>query len=116
MNEIVVNRALVAACGLYCGACGAYRKGRCPGCKENIKAKWCKIRTCCSQRSFTSCAECKEFPDPNDCAKFNNMIGRILGVVLNSNRRACILKIRELGLDGFAAHMAKTGRPTLPRR
>ena len=29
---------LVAGCGLYCGKCGAFRKGRCKGCRENARA------------------------------------------------------------------------------
>jgi hypothetical protein len=40
MKEVLVNKDLVAHCGLYCGACGAYLKGRCPGCHENVKAGW----------------------------------------------------------------------------
>jgi len=32
MKEIIADEKLVAKCGLYCGACGAYLKGRCPGC------------------------------------------------------------------------------------
>jgi len=36
--------------------------------------------------------------------------------MLNSNRQACVLKIRELGLDGYAAFMAERKRQTLPRR
>lgn len=116
MNEIVADKNLVAYCGLYCGACGSYLKGRCPGCHENTKAKWCKIRTCCVERSFASCADCTEFSDPNACAKFNNLIARLFGVLFNSNRQACVLKIREIGLDGYAALMTELERQSLPRR
>ena len=116
MKEITVNEDLVAYCGLYCGACGAYLKGRCPGCHENAKAGWCKIRSCCPEHFYASCADCKEFGDPNDCRKFNNWIGKIVGFVLNSNRQACVLKIRELGPGGYAAFMAERRRQTLPRR
>ena len=35
---------MVAACGLYCGACKKYRMGKCSGCHKNKKASWCKIR------------------------------------------------------------------------
>lgn len=34
----------VAYCGLYCGACQSYTKGKCPGCDANEKATWCEIR------------------------------------------------------------------------
>ncbi|MFA6035224.1 MAG: hypothetical protein WC889_20170, partial [Myxococcota bacterium] len=65
---------------------------------------------------FTSCAGCTEFTDPNDCRKFNNLIGKVMGVVLNSDRRSCILKIRELGPDAFAAYMAGEKKVSIPRR
>jgi hypothetical protein len=115
-RDIKRDPTLVAYCGLYCGACGAYLKGRCTGCQENVKAKWCKVRACCAEHSYNSCADCKDFADPNDCRKFNNLIAKVIGVVLNSNRQACVLKIREMGLDGFAAFMAEQKRQTLPRR
>ncbi len=116
MKEITVDKELVAYCGLYCGACRAYLKGRCPGCHENTKATWCKVRTCCGDHAYATCAECEEFTNPNDCRMFNNFIGKVIGVLLNSNRQACVLKVRELGLEGFAAFMAERKRQTLPRR
>jgi hypothetical protein len=114
--EIKQDTTLVARCGLYCGACRAYLKGRCPGCAGNTKASWCKVRTCCSEHGYGTCADCKEFTDPNDCRKFNNLVSKVIGLVLNSDRRACVLKIRELGVDGFAAFMTAQQRQTLPRR
>ena len=107
---------LVAYCGLYCGACGSYLKGRCPGCRENAKATWCKVRTCCQEHAYASCADCVDHPDPAGCGRFNNVISRVIGFVLNSNRRACVLKIRELGPQGYAAFMAAQRRQSLPRR
>jgi hypothetical protein len=110
------NADLVACCGLYCGACGSYRRGRCPGCRGNVKATWCKVRTCCLERSYASCADCVEHQDPARCGRFDNWIARAIGFVLNSDRRACVLKIRELGPAGFADFMAQRGRQSLPRR
>ena len=108
--------ALVAYCGLYCGACGAFLKGRCPGCHENAKARWCKVRACCLEHAYKTCADCTDFADPNACRSFNSWISTVIGVVLNSNRQACVLKIRELGADGFAAYMTEQKRQSLPRR
>lgn len=34
MRAIVSNPALIANCGLCCGACKAYLKEKCPGCAE----------------------------------------------------------------------------------
>ncbi len=115
MDPIVRNPDLVAYCGLYCGACGSYRKGRCPGCHENTKASWCKARACCREHGLGSCAECTEHPDPATCATFDNFFSKLIGLVLNSDRRAGVLAIRELGKDGFADLMIREGRPALRR-
>jgi hypothetical protein len=107
MKPIVANAELVAYCGLYCGACGAYRRGRCPGCHENQKAGWCRVRTCCRDSGCSSCADCKTTPDPRDCKKFNNIISKLFGLIFRSDRRACILQIREKGLQGHAEEMTE---------
>jgi hypothetical protein len=116
MREVTANGELVACCGLYCGACGAYLKGRCPGCHENVKAGWCKIRSCCVEHAYATCADCNEHAGPGDCKHFNTPVARLLGFVLNSNRPAGVLKIRELGREGYAAFMADRKIMKLPRR
>jgi hypothetical protein len=106
MKPIVADPKLVAYCGLYCGACGAYRRGRCPGCQGNEKATWCNVRTCCIENSYLSCADCRTIADPRDCKKFNNVISRLFGLIFRSDRRACVLQIRQHGLQGHAELMA----------
>ena len=64
MRSIVSDHGLVAYCGLYCGACGRYLKDKCPGCHENQKAGWCKVRVCCVDNHYASCADCEQFEDP----------------------------------------------------
>ncbi|MBD3240989.1 MAG: hypothetical protein GF331_10425 [Chitinivibrionales bacterium] len=113
IKPIVAQSSLVAYCGLYCGACGAYRKGRCPGCHENAKATWCKVRTCCIEHEHASCADCAAYPNPNDCKLFNNMMAKLFGFVFRSDRRACIAQIRAKGIDGHAQAMAASGRPSM---
>jgi len=115
MSATVGDSELVAYCGLYCGACGAYRKGRCPGCHGNDKATWCAVRTCCRSEGYASCAQCAAFADPQACRKYNNPIARIFGFVFRSNRAACIRQIRERGLEEHARIMAASGRQSLPR-
>jgi hypothetical protein len=107
MREVVEDVELVAYCGLYCGACGAYLKERCPGCHENKKATWCKVRICC--------ADCEEFPQVSDCRKYNNLIAKLFGLVFRSNRAACISQITELGMEGHAAKMAGKKKPSIRR-
>ena len=115
MPDIKVDAGLVARCGLYCGACRSYLKGKCKGCSENVKATWCAIRSCCGEREIATCADCADFPDPRDCKKFDNLISRLFGLVMRSDRAACIDQVRELGLEGHAAAMAALGRPSIRR-
>jgi hypothetical protein len=114
--DIRVDPALIARCGLYCGACRKLLAGRCPGCRENARATWCKVRSCCAERGFSSCADCGAPPDPRDCRKFNNPVARLFGLVFNSNRAACVARIRELGPERYAAEMASRRLQSLPRR
>ena len=116
MKPIVSDAGLVAYCGLYCGACGGYLKGRCPGCHGNTKAAWCKIRACCIERSYRSCAECADFRDPLMCRKYNNLISKVFGFLFRSDRVACIRQIKEIGIEGHAEAMTKLGRQSIRRK
>ncbi|MCP4754048.1 MAG: DUF3795 domain-containing protein [Proteobacteria bacterium] len=115
MKEIVADKNTVAFCGLYCGACRAYLKEKCPGCRDNEKATWCKIRSCCLENDLLSCADCKTFTDPNQCKMFSNFVSKIFGFVFRSNRKACICSISELGYEKYAENMAKSGRQSMRR-
>ena len=105
----------VAFCGLYCGACGRFAKGSCPGCPENEGATWCKIRSCCMEHGRTTCADCTEHQDPVDCALYHNFLARVFGFIFRSDRRKCILRIKEIGVEEFAAEMHAAGRQSMPR-
>ncbi len=104
----------IAACGLFCGSCRAYKKGKCPGCQNNLKAeKWCTVRRCCIEHDYQSCADCRMMP-LNDCPKFNNFMGKIFGLIFRSDRRGCIERLREIGNDAFAAEMRLSGSYNRP--
>lgn len=113
MKSITADSGLVAYCGLYCGACGKYLRGRCEGCHHNTKAAWCKVRSCSIERHYSSCADCVEYSDVKECRKFNNAISKVIGFVLRSDRAACVTQIRNLGLQGHAEKMASLGRPSI---
>ncbi len=115
MKDIAADVALIAYCGLYCGACRSYLKERCRGCHEHERATWCKVRECCRQEGYSSCADCGTYTDPGDCRKFNNFISKTIGFVLRSDRRACIVQIRNLGLLGHTENMAQHKRQTIRR-
>lgn len=107
---------LVAACGLYCGACRMHLKERCPGCRKNEKAKWCTLRLCVKEKAYNTCAECVEFSDVNECRKFNTFMSKIFAVIFNSNRKACIEQIKSGGLENHAAIMAEMEKHSLSRK
>ncbi len=108
MKPVVADPALVAYCGLYCGACGAYLKGRCPGCHENAKAAWCKVRACCREYHYASCADCRQVGAVAECRKFNNFMSKLFGLLFRSDRAAGIARIKAKGYPAFAQHMAES--------
>jgi len=111
----MANPDLVAYCGLYCGQCRKHLKNNCSGCATNEKLTWCAIRTCCIGHGYKSCAECTIVPLA-ECKKFNNFIGKTIGLLFNSDRAACIARIKEAGYMQFAAEMEDLGRQSLPRK
>ena len=115
MKEIVSDPQLVAYCGLYCGACRRYLNEKCPGCHDNEKAAWCKIRTCCIENDYLSCAECKQFNNVNDCKLFNNFISKVFALIFRSNRAACIQQIQDIGIEGHADYMSENKLQSLKR-
>jgi hypothetical protein len=85
------NKALMAPCGLYCGACGIYIATRdnnakfkavmgnlygtppeeteCRGCmqpdppqKLYVYCRYCAIRTCVASRGYYACHQCRDWP------------------------------------------------------
>ncbi len=106
---------LVAYCGLYCGACGAYKKKKCPGCAANEKASWCKVRKCCIEKKIKSCADCADMADKASCGKLNNFISKTIGLFTRSDRPGCIRKIVELGYDHYAEFMDKNNLQSVKR-
>ncbi len=90
-EDEIRNRALMAPCGLYCGACGVYiatRDGNekfkvalgnlygtrpedteCLGCMQEDASKTlysyckqCKIRECVTSKGYYSCHQCDDWP------------------------------------------------------
>jgi len=116
MQEIVANEKLVSMCGLYCGACKRYLSGACLGCSANNKASWCKIRNCCLENKYASCADCKMFVDCNHCKKFNNFISKIFQFIFRSDRHAGIMRIKAIGCAKFAEEMAAAKLQAIKRR
>lgn len=115
MKEITADKNLIAHCGLYCGACPRYLKGKCAGCRENEKLTWCKIKTCNKENGYHSCADCKlmEF---EKCRLNHNFMSKLFALILGSDRDACIARIKEVGHETFAMEMTQLGSHTIKRK
>lgn len=109
------DAAHVAACGLYCGGCRKFTNGKCPGCAKNEKAQWCKIRACCKEHGYASCADCTLMP-LNECRKFNNFIGKVFSILFKSDRPACIARIKTIGYDAYANEMHEKKLQTIKKK
>ncbi len=116
MKEIVADKALIAYCGLYCGACRKYLKEKCPGCAKNETATWCDIRKCCMENKYNSCADCKTFQNVSDCKKFNNLISKVIGFIFRSDRKACVNLIKDRGYHNFAEEMSLKKAQTIRKK
>ena len=100
------SEQLVSYCGLYCGACSAYQKGTCMGCKGDspncgIGYRKCKVRPCCIEKGYSTCAECKEHPSVQKCKDFNPMLMRVGCFVTRTSRAKGIEMIQEKGTQAF---------------
>ncbi|MBT3209502.1 MAG: DUF3795 domain-containing protein [Bacteroidetes bacterium] len=114
-KQIEVNEKLVAYCGLYCAECKKHKKGSCPGCHDNEKASWCKVRKCCIENNYESCADCKLMPI-EECKYYNNFMSKVFGYIFNSDRKACINRIKEIGHEGFANEMTEKKQMSIKRK
>lgn len=113
MKSIESNEQLIAACGLYCGACRKYLSEKCPGCRPNERASWCKIRRCVLKNGIHSCAGCTK--DVTTCKTYSNLIGKIFAFLFKSDRPACIRYIKEHGEQAFADEMARRRCQTMKK-
>jgi hypothetical protein len=114
-KPITADKYFIAYCGLYCGSCRSYLNDKCPGCRDNVKATWCKVRDCCIENEYSSCADCQSM-QPGECKKYNNFISKAFGLIFNSDRAACIQRLKEIGPERFASEMALNRRQTLRRK
>lgn len=101
---------MVSYCGFYCGACPTLLKGKCEGCKgDSVKCavgyKACKIRPCCIENNYSSCADCKEYDSVKECKKYNPVLINFFQFLFRSSRRKGIEMISEKGETEFAKYM-----------
>lgn len=114
MNEMEKTDNL-AFCGLYCGNCGKFKKGKCPGCQKNKKASWCKIRKCCLEHDYSTCANCME-KTPRQCKNYNNIFAKFFEVVFKSDRKGAIEYIKEHGAISYISLMEEKDSMVLKKK
>ena len=105
--------AHVAACGLFCTNCGAFKKEKCQGCMIKPWYGSCKVRACCVTKGIQSCAACDEFKAPRDyreCPKVHNFIAKMFGLMFGSNKTAALVMLRDQGLEAFLADRRQSGK------
>lgn len=105
----------VAYCGLYCGACKRFLGKKCPGCQQNSKATWCKVRSCCIKNEIANCADCKSIGH-KACPHFNNFMAKVFGLIFNSDRGKCIERIKEAGYLAYSIEMSEKKAQTIKRK
>ncbi|HNW49784.1 MAG TPA: DUF3795 domain-containing protein [Prolixibacteraceae bacterium] len=113
-TQSTINLKLLAKCGLYCGNCKKYVDGKCPGCEPNLKASWCKIRTCCLENGYATCADCTT-TNPRECKKFTNFVSNIFSVIFRSDRPASIDYIRKYGKEAFILMLNEQNRMVIKK-
>lgn len=117
-----LNTKMVSYCGFYCGECPTFKKGKCEGCKgDSVKCavgyKVCKVRPCCIENNYSSCADCTKYTSVQSCKLYNPFLINFFQFILKSSRRKGIEMIKEKGELEFAKFMVdkkwvtiKTGR------
>jgi hypothetical protein len=104
------NEQLIAYCGLYCKFCPAFMSDKCEGCRGNstknaVLYKQCKVKPCCVENGFFTCADCTIYTSPKECKKYNPLLLRIASWVESSDRSKAIEMIKTKGRAGFAGFM-----------
>jgi hypothetical protein len=105
-NQIPSDEKLISYCGFYCGACPKFLKEKCSGCKGDnpgcaMGYKECKVRPCCIENGYSSCADCKRYSSVRDCRDYNPVMIRFGQFITRTNRRMGIELLKEKGQREF---------------
>src|SRR5215475_14780419 len=111
-KQIDKDENLIAYCGLYCGACPTYTSGKCEGCRGNspkcaVLYKQCKVRPCCADNGFFTCADCTIYASTKECKKYNPLLLKIASWIESSDRSKSIEMIKTKGRAEFLTFMTE---------
>ena len=104
------NEQFIAYCGLYCKACPSFISGKCDGCRSNsaksaVLYKQCKVKPCCNENKFFTCADCTIHESTKDCKKYNPLLLKIASWIESTDRSKAIEMLQKEGRAAFAAFM-----------
>ncbi len=69
MKETLTEATLLAYCGVYCGAYERYIDDDCKGCRQTDNTTWCKVKACCIEHNYSTCADCTITDNIASCSK-----------------------------------------------
>jgi len=101
---------LIAYCGIYCGACSSFASRKCDGCRGDSPKcaagyKSCKVKPCCVENGFFTCADCTIYTSTKECKKYNPLLLKVAAWIESSDRSKAIEMIRSKGRAEFLAYM-----------
>ena len=105
--------AHIAACGLFCTNCGAFKRKKCQGCQIAPGFSCCPVRQCCAEKGITACADCGSFSSPRDfreCKTVNSFVAKLFGLIFRSNRPAALAILRDQGQDVYLCEKRASGK------
>jgi hypothetical protein len=116
IEEVDIN--LISYCGFFCGACPKLIKNECSGCKGDMPScaagyKKCKVRPCCIENAFSSCAKCIKYDSVKECKIYNPVLIRFGQFITRTSRRKGIEVIKEKGAESFLIFMKKNNLVTI---
>jgi hypothetical protein len=110
VTDVQTDGKMISNCGFYCGACPKFTKGQCKGCKGDAQEcavgyKQCKVRPCCIENEYSTCADCKKFASVKECRIYNPFMIRFGQFITGTNRRKGIEMIKQNGEEEFVKFM-----------
>lgn len=109
-NQVARDEKLASYCGFYCGACPTYVAKKCAGCRGDLPQcavgyRKCRVRACCADHSYVTCADCKEYESAKQCKKYNPLPIKLGEFLSGTSRGKAIELIKQKGLEEFVEYM-----------
>ena len=105
-EQMTDNEQFIGYCGIYCKKCPSFTSGKCNGCRvDSAKYKKCKVKPCCVENEFFTCADCTIYASTKECKKYNPLLLKIASRIESSDRSKAIEMIKAKGRAEFVAFM-----------